>query len=85
MPKIETIICDCCPAVKKDANHWFKVRIGEGFHVYPWEYLGEGASDDSIPTLLLCGDACVTKALAEYLSELKRKQDLSARAETRRA
>lgn len=77
MPRTDHFTCDCCGVAKKDTNHWFIARVGDAFHLYPWTYMN-GVMDDGIRILFLCGDACATKAMAEFMSELKRKQDESA-------
>lgn len=62
-------ICDGCEVVKKDANHWLVVRIGEAFHIHRWGILTEGGSDGSIKPLHFCGHACVQKKLSEWMGK----------------
>lgn len=49
--------CDICGIAKGDQNHWFRVRVGEAFHAYRWDYTGEGAEDSSVPHYHVCGHA----------------------------
>lgn len=83
MPKIEQYVCDSCGAVKQTANHWFRVvTIADTLHLFTWSAPARVVDEDGCshtPSwFYLCGDSCVTKKVAEFMTELKRKQDESA-------
>lgn len=59
--------CDNCGREKQQSNHWFAVRIGEAFHIYHWEFFGEGRDDDSIPHKHVCGQSCLLALLQPFL------------------
>lgn len=46
MAQTKIFTCDICGRTKQQSNHWFKVRIKEAFHVYRWDFWGEGADDN---------------------------------------
>lgn len=67
MAEIRQYKCDGCGTLKGETNHWYKVRIKEAFHIYRWNFGGEGSEDLSAQMLHLCGSACVTKAVSEFM------------------
>ena len=69
MAKTEQFSCDVCGRPKRDVNKWFRVRRGEAFHIYYWDFDREGALDDSIETLHVCGQECLLKLLQPFLDD----------------
>lgn len=64
--KIDSYACDVCGVQKKEANHWWLVNIDEAntLLIMPWK---ADRVDDC--QLHLCGEACVAKKVAEFLSK----------------
>ena len=66
--KVETYKCDGCGALKREVNHWWKLRVvGETYKVltiFP-------ASADQLPcdddAADFCGTACLLKKISELL------------------
>ncbi len=67
--KQESFTCDVCGARKGEANHWYKIRSLEGFHVYRWDFFGEGASDYDDELIHCCGEKCVMKSLSDFMGK----------------
>ncbi len=61
--KQESFTCDVCGTVKGPANHWWLFGIEGGrFAVFgPWD------SRISDSELHICGEACATKKLSEFM------------------
>jgi hypothetical protein len=59
--------CDVCGRERQQSNHWFVVRFGDAFHVYHWDFFGEGREDDSIPHKHICGQECLQRILQPFL------------------
>ena len=60
--------CDQCGAERKEANHWFVVRmtaLGLYFNTWAWAEQ-EGLLEDSLTTHL-CGQQCAHKLLDQFL------------------
>ena len=63
-------ICDQCGAIKGSTNHWWRVRIGQALHIYPWDLKAEGYDDDSIQIRHVCGQQCLFKLVQLSLDSL---------------
>ena len=69
--KIETFKCDGCGALKAELNHWFELcppdaKVSrDSITILPWP-------DKPINNAMhLCSDACVIKAVQQWLSAQK--------------
>lgn len=65
-----TYTCDVCGAVKREANHWFRVLVAcrgvsVRFTIVPWG-CGTGRQKQEMH---LCGLECAHKAMAKALTE----------------
>lgn len=67
MSRDVTYKCDICSKPKQIANKWFKVRVGEAFHIYYWDLDSEGSEDTSIEHKHVCGQQCLLKLLQPFL------------------
>lgn len=62
--KVDTFKCDGCSTMKGDLNHWFAVSpTGSSIIVSAW-HDGDGYAH-------YCSDACVIKAVQQWLSAQK--------------
>jgi hypothetical protein len=71
--KVDTYACDVCQTIKKDTNHWWLMWIDghddasfcglPAMHAAPWNLRGLATAE-----FHLCGEACVQKKVAEFLS-----------------
>lgn len=66
-----TYRCDICHKSKQQSNKWFKVRMGEAFHIYYWDFSGEGSEDTSIEYKHVCGQQCLLALLQPFLDRNK--------------
>lgn len=62
MAKVDTYKCDGCGTLKGSLNHWFKVYEAGAISVLPWDQGNDQPHRD------LCSDACVIKAVQQWLS-----------------
>lgn len=68
--KVDSYKCDGCGNLKGDLNHWFRVvNEGRALEVYPWS-----AGYDNKEERHYCSDACITKAVQQWLSAQKEAQ-----------
>lgn len=67
MSQIKVYTCDVCGRQKQQSNHWFKVRIGGALHIYYWNFMREGADDDSIEIKHVCGQQCLLRLQQPFL------------------
>jgi hypothetical protein len=68
--------CDECGAVKRDVNHWFKiVSTSDSLRLVSWNFELGGYEQDHLRVKHICGDACVTKAVAKFMTGIKRAGD----------
>jgi hypothetical protein len=63
--KTEQYHCDVCARPKLQTNHWYKVRIGEAFHAYHWDFDREGAMDESLAIKHVCSQECLMKIMQQ--------------------
>jgi hypothetical protein len=61
-------ICDQCGRAKGAVNHWYRIRLGEAFHIYKWES-ALAADDDSIEVRHVCSQECLLKQLQNFLNQ----------------
>lgn len=59
-------VCDVCGAVKKEANHWWGIRLygSEEMRLYRW---GSYPASASGKISHLCGRACVGRKIEEFM------------------
>lgn len=68
--KVEQYKCDVCGTLKGEPNHWFIIRLGGAFHIYPWDFYGGEDEDTSIEREQhVCGNACAQKRLEEWMAK----------------
>lgn len=78
--RIETYKCDACGAEKRDSNHWWSlyradhekrivvVPLDAEFPHRPGQTICCRESSMVYKRFHLCGEACVTKKLSEFMS-----------------
>jgi hypothetical protein len=60
--KIENYKCDVCGATKGEANHWWVIAITQHeFYLYGWH-------KNTRPDFHVCGQACASKKLSEFMA-----------------
>lgn len=64
-----TFQCDGCGITKGATNNWFRMRVGNALHIYHWDDCGDGATDDSIAILHVCGRECAQKKISEWMGQ----------------
>ena len=70
------IACDVCKTVKQPSNNWYYALMQANapaednafFQIWPWDYPAE---DRSKPYIHLCGKACATRKLNEFMEPVK--------------
>jgi hypothetical protein len=84
MPIISQIICDGCPAVKKQTKHWYTLVINEQHDacirpmaMSPVDLL----KPDAVGVQYLCGRPCVVEALDRWMDGLTALQASDSRAD----
>lgn len=70
MPKITKYICDGCGKEKGETNHWFRGSKGNNYQGIKTTWISEWTLEDD-NTGMYCGEACVLKAVSEWMQAQK--------------
>lgn len=68
--KIETVKCATCGVQKQACNHWFIVRIDEGFPCFAcWPF---DAFEELFPKdIPVCGQGCAQRQLELWMTKIR--------------
>jgi hypothetical protein len=67
--EVHTTECDLCHIQKASTNHWYRIYLGPSWiAVQAAEMRLEVDLETTARKLDCCGQACVTRAVSEYLS-----------------
>lgn len=69
--KVETIKCDVCGALKREANKWLVIQVQETADEFNEPYITISSKINSCVTEDICSDACLQKRLGQVLGLIR--------------